>query len=134
MLTGNHWTECRVPDGGVGEGPKELKGFAAPWRGSKSVNWPDPLPPGAPGDWSTNKIVHMEGSMVLALYVAEDGLVGHQCEDRPLGLWEFDAPVNAMEGRWSWVVGEHPHRGRERGGWDRRFLEGKPGKWITFEM
>jgi hypothetical protein len=32
--------------------------------------------------------------------------------------------------RW---VGEHPHRSRG-GGWESGFLEGKPGKGITFEM
>jgi hypothetical protein len=36
----------------------------------------------------------MEGLMVLAAYVAaEDGLVGHQWEERPLGLRVFDATV-----------------------------------------
>jgi hypothetical protein len=31
-------------------------------------------------------------------------------------------------------VGEHLHRCRGRGGWDREFAEGKLGKRITFEM
>ena len=31
--------------------------------------------------------------MALAAYVAEDGLVGHQWEERLLGLREFEAPV-----------------------------------------
>jgi hypothetical protein len=30
--------------------------------------------------------------------------------------------------------GEHPHRNRERGGWNREFLEGKHGNGITFVM
>ena len=30
MLAVNHWTECRVPVEELGEGLKELKGFAAP--------------------------------------------------------------------------------------------------------
>ena len=47
----------------------------------------------APGDWTTNQRVHMEGPMVLATYVAEDGLVGHHWEKRPLGLRVFNAPV-----------------------------------------
>ena len=34
-------------------------------------------------------------------------------------------------GRW---VGEHPHRSRVRGRWDRGFAEGQPEKGITFEM
>ena len=37
--------------------------------------------------------VHMEGPMALAASVAEDGLVGHQWEERPLDLRRFDAPV-----------------------------------------
>ena len=35
----------------------------------------------------------MEGPMAPATYVAEDGLVGHQWEERPLGLRVFNAPV-----------------------------------------
>jgi hypothetical protein len=31
--------------------------------------------------------------MALATYVAEDGLVGHQWEERPLALRVFDVPV-----------------------------------------
>jgi hypothetical protein len=31
--------------------------------------------------------------MALAAYVAEDGLVDHQWEERPLVLWKFYAPV-----------------------------------------
>jgi hypothetical protein len=31
--------------------------------------------------------------MVLATYVAEDGLVGHQWEERSLGLRVFNAPM-----------------------------------------
>ena len=31
--------------------------------------------------------------MALVLYVAEDDLVGHQWEERPLVLLGFDAPV-----------------------------------------
>jgi hypothetical protein len=42
------------------------------------------------------------------------------------------------QGGWSvWVgiwVEEHPHRSRQREGWDRGFQEGEPGKEITFEM
>jgi hypothetical protein len=40
--------------------------------------------------------------MALATYVTEDGLVGHQWEERPSGLRVFNAPVkgNAMVGGW----------------------------------
>ena len=56
---------------------------------------------GVLGIWTTNQRVHMKGPMALAAYVAEDGLVGHQWEGRPLGLRVLDAPVqgNARVGR-----------------------------------
>jgi hypothetical protein len=43
----------------------------------------------------------MEGPLAPAVYMAEDGLVRHQWEERPLGLRVFNAPVqgNAMVGR-----------------------------------
>ena len=43
--------------------------------------------------------------MVSAAYVAEDGLVGHQWEERPLVLRRLDAPVkvNARTGKQEWV-------------------------------
>jgi hypothetical protein len=34
----------------------------------------------------------MEGSTAQAAYVSEDGLVGYQCEEKPLGLKVLDAP------------------------------------------
>ena len=65
-----------------------------------SVNRPDP--PRAPGVWTTNQRVHMEGPMALDTYVTENGLVRHQWEKKPLGLRVFDAPVweNARAGGW----------------------------------
>jgi hypothetical protein len=33
----------------------------------------------------------MEGPMAPSTYVAEDGLLGHQWEERPLVLWRLDA-------------------------------------------
>jgi hypothetical protein len=47
----------------------------------------------APRDWTTNRRIHMEPLMALAAYVAEDVLVGHQWEERPLGLRVFNVPV-----------------------------------------
>ena len=76
MLTANHW--------------KELRRFAKPWREQQSQL---ARPPGAPGDWITIQRVHIEGPMFLAMYVAEDGLVGHKWEERPLVLWGFDVLV-----------------------------------------
>jgi hypothetical protein len=41
----------------------------------------------------------------LVAYVAEDGLVSHQWEKRPLVLWRFYVPVqrNARARKWEWV-------------------------------
>jgi hypothetical protein len=72
------------------KGLKELRGFAAPWRGAKVST---DQTPGASGDWATNQKIYMEGPMALATYVAEDGLVGHQWEERSSGLRVFDASV-----------------------------------------
>jgi hypothetical protein len=59
--------------------------------------------------------------MVLAAYVAEDGLVRHQWEERPLVLCSLDAPVegNARTKKQEWV------------GWGG---VGGQGKGIAFEM
>jgi hypothetical protein len=35
----------------------------------------------------------MEQNMAPDAYVAEDGLVGHQWEERPLAMWKLDALV-----------------------------------------
>ena len=39
------------------------------------------------------EVVHMEGPMAAATYIAENGLVWHQCEETPLVLRRLDAPV-----------------------------------------
>jgi hypothetical protein len=46
--------------------------------------------------------------MSLAAYVAEDGLVGHHWEERPLVLQRSYAPVqgNARAKKWQWVSRE----------------------------
>ena len=54
---------------------KELRGFAALWREQQCQQ---ARTPGAPGDWTTNQRIYKEGLMVLATYVANGGLVGHQ--------------------------------------------------------
>jgi hypothetical protein len=72
------------------KGLKELRGFVAPCREQQCQH---ARPPRTHGDWTTNQRIHMDGPMALAAYVAEDGLVGHQWEERPLGLRVFDVPV-----------------------------------------
>jgi hypothetical protein len=69
---------------------KELRLSAPSWR--KQQRQPA-KPPGTPRDWTTNQRVHMKGPMALAAYVAEDGLVGHQCEESPLDMMVLDAPL-----------------------------------------
>jgi hypothetical protein len=73
------------------------------------VNWPNPSR--APGDWTTNQRVRMEGPLAPVAYVAEDGPVGHQWEERPLGLRVFNAQCRGMPGqedRSGWVGGGAP--------------------------
>jgi hypothetical protein len=71
--------------------------------------------------------------MAPAAYGAEDGLVGHQWEERPLVLRRLDAPsVGECEGMETGVGGrvrEHPHRSRGREGGIAAFgVGGKLGK------
>ena len=58
----------------------------------------------------------MEGSVVPAACVAEDGPVEQQWKDCPLDLRGLDAPLlgNARAGRWE-LLEEYPHRGRGSG-------------------
>ena len=72
------------------KGLKELRGSAGPWREQQGQQ---ARLPGGPGHWTTNQRVHMERPMALAEYVTEDGLVGHQWDERPLGLRMFNTPV-----------------------------------------
>ena len=43
--------------------------------------------------WIWRGLAHQLKDIALAAYVAEDGLVGHQWQERPLGLRGFDDPV-----------------------------------------
>jgi hypothetical protein len=67
------------------KGPKELKGFAAP-KEEQQYELTSTFPPRAPWDKTTHQRKHMVGLMALAAYVAEDGLVSHQWEERTLVL------------------------------------------------
>jgi hypothetical protein len=81
-----------VPDGGVGEGTEGPEGVCSPMEGAAVSTGQIPQ-----SSWGLNHQlrngIHMERPVVLATYVAEDALVGHQWEERPLGLKVFDAPV-----------------------------------------
>jgi hypothetical protein len=55
-----------------------------------STNEPPPPPtPQLPGTKPSTR-VHMGEPMSLGAYVAEDVLVGHQWQERPLVLWRLD--------------------------------------------
>ena len=58
------------------------------------------------------QIVHMEGPMAPAAYVAEDSIGEHQWKEKPLVLWRYDdATVYGMPGQGGGsglVVGEAP--------------------------
>jgi hypothetical protein len=74
----------------------------------------------------------MVGLVALAAYVAEDGLVSHQWEERALGPVKILCPIiGDYQGQeWEWA-------GWESGGGERRWgggCGGKLGKGITFEM
>jgi hypothetical protein len=66
--------------------------------------------------------------MALAAYVAENGLVGHLWEERPLVLCPSIGECQDQEAGVNGLV----NRGRGEG--DMGFLEGKLEKGITFEM
>ena len=72
------------------KGLKELKRVCSPIEGATVSTGQTPR---APRDWTTDQRIHVEGLMALVTYVAEDGLVGHQWKERPLGLRVFNAPV-----------------------------------------
>ena len=61
--------EHKVPNEGVREIPRELTST-----------------PRAPWNYTTNQRKHMVEHVALAIFVAEDGLVSHQWEERPLVL------------------------------------------------
>jgi hypothetical protein len=114
---------------------KELRGYADPW---KEQQYQLVQTPRASMDWSTNQRIHMEQPMVLATYVAEDGLVGHQWEEKTLGLrYSMPSVGECQDRRMGVGGGENPHRGRgsRKGrGRGRGFPKGRPGKGERFEM
>jgi hypothetical protein len=84
-----------------------------------------------PGYYTTNQRKYMVELVALAVYVAEDDLICHQWEERPLVLWRLYAPVygTARTRNGSGWVGEQGN-----GGGDRGFSEGKLEMGIRFEM
>jgi hypothetical protein len=71
------------------KGLEELRGFAAPWREQQCQ---PARPLAVSGDCTTNQSVNMERPMALDIYFPDEGLVGHQWEERSLRLRVLDAP------------------------------------------
>jgi len=71
----------------------------------------------------------MDRPMSPAAFVAEDGLVGHQWDEKPLVLPKLDSPVqgNIKAGRGYGLRGGAPSQKKGEGGWDRGLM-GKTGK------
>jgi hypothetical protein len=110
---------------------KKPEKYPRSWRGLKEHQYELISTLRAPWNYTTNHRKHMVELVALPIFVAEDGLVGHQWEERPLVLWRLYAPVqwNARPG--IGVGGlEGGGQGRELG----NFWRGKLGKGITFEM
>jgi hypothetical protein len=89
MLTSNHHTEHRDPNGGVRGRTEEAEGVCNPiGRTTKSTN----QSPRTFRDYTTNQRVHLEEPMASAAYVAEYFLIWHQWEARSLVLRRLDDP------------------------------------------
>jgi hypothetical protein len=75
--------EHKVPNEGAREIPRELKGTEAP---SEERQYELTSTHRAPWNYTTNQRKHMVELVALAIYLSEDGPVGHQWEERPLVL------------------------------------------------
>jgi hypothetical protein len=82
MLAANHWTEHRVPNGGVREKTEGAEGVCNPI--GRAIISTNQIPQGL--NYQPKSTLLMEQTMTPAAYVAEDGLVGHQWEERSLVL------------------------------------------------
>jgi hypothetical protein len=81
MFSANHWTEHRVPNEGVREGTEGAEGVCNSI--GRTIISTNQSPQSSKDHYQG---VHMEGPMAPATYIAEDGLVRHQWEVRPLNL------------------------------------------------
>jgi hypothetical protein len=90
MFSANHWAEHRVPNERARESTHGAEGVCSVIGGT--TIWTNQCPQSYLGLNHQPKRTH-GGPMVLAAYVAEDGLVGHQWEKRPLVLRRLYSPV-----------------------------------------
>ena len=133
ILTATHWTEFGVSEE-MEKGRKELTDFVAPMGGAtvstvqipRSSQGLDHQPKRTYGGTHGSSHICDRGwpcwTSVGEVALGPDGfcrpIVG-KCQGRKTGVggWYGRAYIEA-----------------EEGGWDRGFLEGRPGKGITFEM
>jgi hypothetical protein len=72
MLTVSYWMDHRAPNGGARESTQGAKEICNPIGGTTIL----------PNQYSPEL-------MSLSAYVSEDGVVGHQWKERPIGLANF---------------------------------------------
>ena len=85
MLVANHWTELGIPYGGVKERTEGAEGVCNP-IGRTTISTKQTSPPQRSQELNHQLKSTHGGNMAPATFVAEDGLVGHQWEERPLVL------------------------------------------------
>ena len=120
-----YWTEHGIPNGGFRDRTEGAEGVYNHIGRTMS----------------TNKRVYRQGPITPTAYVAEDGLVGHQGEER--GPWSCEGLMPECRGMPGWgdrsvcMWGEwgctliYEEQGRRE--WDRGFPEWKPGKGIRLK-
>ena len=81
MLIANYWTEHWDPNGGVRGKTEGAEGVCNPI--GRTTILTNQSPPELSGAKTTNQKIHM----APATYVAEDGFIWHQWEEKPFVLW-----------------------------------------------
>jgi len=132
MLAANHWTENRVPNGGIRERIEGAEGACNLIRTTIPTNQ------SSQGLNPYLKTTHGQTHGSSCIY-SRGWLVQPQWEWKSLVLPGWIPPVQGKV-REGWEVGkqvvgdgEHPYR-RRRGGWDRQLMAQKPRKGIIFEI
>jgi hypothetical protein len=88
MLTFSYWVKQRAPNEGARESIHRAEGVCNPIGGTTKRTYPFP-----------------QELMSLAEYIAEDSLVSHHWEERPLGLANFICPSTGEHQGQEVVVG-----------------------------
>jgi hypothetical protein len=115
MLAANHWTDLGVLDREVGERTKRAERVCNPMEGATVSTGQTPC-----SSWGLDHQpksacggTHGSGHICSRVWPS-----CYQWDERPLGLRVFDAPGDCKCGETGVgkCVGEHPQRGRGRGG------------------